>query len=823
MNTSGYNIQVSEMDFIQNWVASLGKYALPEIKVQDIKQGWGKMGFGEGILGTELKIKDRVFSHGLSGHANSEIRLISPVPLKRIFGFCGIENNYNTSSLKANTTVIFSILEGDATLWRSHPLDWASEAEGFDIPLKGENALTLCATSDTPLTFAHINWGGLLAETISGEIIYIGQIPLSSSSTPNQLPMDFHYGNESMHEFIKRCGLKREDQNGGTIFTSSDSITGLTMELSVKTDANFPVCEWHLSFEIRGEKETDILSGVQSLSLNIQKYRKKEGILLRSRGSIDEEKEFIDGNWRANFKESFMPVLDVLKDKEAIQFGAKTGRCSDPWMPFFNYHMLSGGYVFAIGWAGQWNASVSNSEIKAGIESLNAKLLPGEKITLPSIYMLRYDGGEMLRGNNILRHYIREKIAPRYDGKPIVPPVCNLAWGGIAEAEHLKRIENIRAKKLPMDIYWIDAGWYAPPSDNEFDPEWYKYVGDWSFNRDTYPHGTKPISEAAHRAGMKFLLWVEPERARAGTALPTKHPEWFLSKPEKDANLLLNLGNKDACDWCIEYVSNLVENEGLDFYREDFNIDPLTYWRSNDTPDRQGITEIKAVNGLYHFWGELRRRFPKLMIDNCSSGGRRIDIELLRYSIPLWSSDMQCAPGFDPDAAQTHVSGLSYWLPFFGNGTQNHEGGDTYNFRSNMGAGVNIHLFYQRCCPVSDAYPYEWLRARLEEFHAIKDCMSGDFYPLVEEITHSKKVWSISQFDRPDISCGALFAFRRKDSCFTTANVLLKNLQPDAVYEIHDFDSASTWTVKGSELMEKGIHIEMPEPRSSRLFSYKKI
>ena len=92
-----------------------------------------------------------------------------------------------------------------------------------------------------------------------------------------------------------------------------------------------------------------------------------------------------------------------------------------------------------------------------------------------------------------------------------------------------------------------------------------------------------------------------------------------------------------------------------------------------------------------------------------------------------------------------------------------------------------------------------------------------------EEITHSKKVWSISQFDRPDISCGALFAFRRKDSCFTTANVLLKNLQPDAVYEIHDFDSASTWTVKGSELMEKGIHIEMPEPRSSRLFSYKKI
>ena len=813
MNKIGYDIQSSEIGLIKNWVTALNKDDVLEIKVQDIKEGWGKLGFGEGLLGGELKIKDRVFSTGLSGHANSEMRLSSPVPLKRIYGFCGIENNKDTVIHKAKTTVTFSVREGATMLWSSHPLGWSSEAEGFDIPLKGQKELTLCATSETPLDYAHIDWGGVVAETVFGEKIYIGQVSLNPSTPLNCLPIDFHYGNETMQEFIKRCGLQRTELNGETLFISSDPDTGMTLEFSVKSDPDFPVCEWHLSFENRGKKETELLSGVKSLCLDFPEWGKHEGRLLRGRGSFDEGRVF---------SKSFMPVLDVLKDKETIQFGAESGRCSDPWLPFFNYQTPSGGYVFAVGWAGQWNARVSKSHIEAGIESLNARLLPGEKITLPSIHMIRYDGAEQLRGNNILRHYLREKIAPRYGGKPIVPPVCSMAWGGMGEAEHLKRIENIRVKKLPVDIYWIDAGWYAQTSESEHTPEWAKYVGNWSFNPEGYPHGMKPISEAAHRAGLKFLLWVEPERAQTGTDLPTKHPEWFLGKTAVGENLLLNLGNKEACDWCINYVSNLVEKEGLDFYREDFNIAPLSYWRSNDAPDRQGITEIKAVNGLYHFWGELRRRYPKLMIDNCASGGRRIDIELLRFSIPLWASDMQCFPGFDPDDAQTHVSGLSNWLPLFGFGTQNHEGGDTYNFRSNMGAGIGVQLFYQRNWSVSDAYPHEWLRARLEEFHAVKECMSGDFYTLGEEISHSKKVWSISQFDRPDLGCGALFAFRREDSFFTSANVLLKNLQPDAVYEIHDFDSGATWTGKGAELMEKGIRIEMLEARSSRLISYKK-
>ena len=63
-------------------------------------------------------------------------------------------------------------------------------------------------------------------------------------------------------------------------------------------------------------------------------------------------------------------------------------------------------------------------------------------------------------------------------------------------------------------------------------------------------------------------------------------------------------------------------------YRNDFNLDPLGFWRGADAPDRQGITEIRYVEGQYAIWDELLRRgIPGCAIDNCASGGRRIDLE----------------------------------------------------------------------------------------------------------------------------------------------------------------------------------------------------
>jgi alpha-galactosidase len=93
------------------------------------------------------------------------------------------------------------------------------------------------------------------------------------------------------------------------------------------------------------------------------------------------------------------------------------------------------------------------------------------------------------------------------------------------------------------------------------------------------------------------------------------------------------------------------------------------------------MNEIRHINGLYALWDALLARFPGLIIDNCASGGRRIDIETLRRSVPLWRSDYQCVWDADAEATQTQHMAIAYWLPH--SGTGNGFGiGDTYKARS---------------------------------------------------------------------------------------------------------------------------------------------
>ena len=163
---------------------------------------------------------------------------------------------------------------------------------------------------------------------------------------------------------------------------------------------------------------------------------------------------------------------------------------------------------------------------------------------------------------------------------------------------------------------------------------------------------------------------------RYNLPIVSEHPEYFIGPPDaQDQNRLLDLGDEAAWQYCYETVANLVETLGMSCYRQEFNMSPLKFWRINDADDRKDITEIKHIMGLYRLWDALLERFPHLIIDNCASGGRRIDIETLRRSVPLWRSDAQCSANYPPEWAQVHNMTFSAWMPYSGTGTEREWGG----------------------------------------------------------------------------------------------------------------------------------------------------
>ena len=217
------------------------------------------------------------------------------------------------------------------------------------------------------------------------------------------------------------------------------------------------------------------------------------------------------------------------------------------------------------------------------------------------------------------------------------------------------------------EVFWMDAGWFTGCG------EWWFNAGNWTVEANRFPNGLKPVSDAVHQAGARFLLWFEPERVVAGTLFDRLKPEFLIKIPDTVKNpqigsfvngmYLFNLGDPKACRWLTDYISNLIRDNGVDVYRQDMNFDPMPYWNYIDKPDRIGISEIRYITGLYDYWDGLLRNFPNLIIDNCAGGGRRLDLETVSRSSPLWTTDYE--PG-EPNGYQSHTYGLNLYLPLHG-------------------------------------------------------------------------------------------------------------------------------------------------------------
>jgi alpha-galactosidase len=317
---------------------------------------------------------------------------------------------------------------------------------------------------------------------------------------------------------------------------------------------------------------------------------------------------------------------------------------------------------------------------------------------------------------------------------------------------------------------------------------------------------------AAQPAAEESILWFEPERVYPGTWLAENHPEWIIGGR---GGGLLKIGEPECRAWITDRIDQLLTTEGIDFYRQDFNIDPLFYWRGNDADDRQGMTEIRHVEGYFAYWDELVRRHPNLWIDSCASGGRRNDLETLRRAVPILRSDWAADPSnpaADPSDQQNHVYGITFWMPFHGSGFTVP---DKYLARSLMGPIVGIGVDTRR-----EDLDYDLVRKLYRDVRQVQPCYLGDYYPLTP-YSRNLDVWMAWQFDRPDTGEGVVQAFRRKACDRAESTFQLRELDANTRYEVTDLDDpGATREMTGSQLMQQGLAIIIRDQPGTALLTY---
>jgi len=299
-------------------------------------------------------------------------------------------------------------------------------------------------------------------------------------------------------------------------------------------------------------------------------------------------------------------------------------------------------------------------------------------------------------------------------------------------------------------------------------------------------------------------------------------PYLVRARASDTSHRLLNLGNPEAWKWLVEHIDRLLTENGIDLYRQDFNIDPLPFWRANDAPNRQGISEIRHVMGYLAYWDELRRRHPNMLIDSCASGGRRNDLETMRRAVPLWRSDY----AFESIGHQCMTYGISMWLPYHGTATV---GCDNAPYYGSGKTPIQPYAFWSNTAPslglgldVREDLDFAALRALVEAWRQLSPNYAGDYYPLTP-YSQEPNVWMAWQFDRPEVGEGAVQAFRRPACDSDTLTVKLRGIDRRARYVLGDLATGKETVVSGRTLAETGLKIVCTEQPGAVNILYRKV
>jgi len=662
-----------------------------------------------------------------------------------------------------------------------------------------------------------------------------------------KLPFSFVYDRQGsgalLQDWPKKTETRRLD-NARTehIVIWTDPKSGLQLRIEATEFANSAVVEWTAYFRNDGKQDSPILEYVEPLDVSFAVTGSGIPTILYSKG--------------CGGMDTYALVKKPLNQLESFQISNEGGGKTGEAIPFFDIQTSGGGLIGAVGWPGKWAINFSRPTeaaiaITAGMETTHLSLHPGEEIRTPEILLLPWQGDD-IDAHNILRHHILKYHTPQYDGKPVVLPVSFTGWGGMKTSTSLRLIDQITKENIGFENFWMDAGWYgADRPVDEFQvfgkEDWFLHAGNWRVNQVPHPDGgLRPISDAAHAKGMKFLLWFEPERAVVGTPLTIQHPDWFIGEVTThfEGNTarplvkfrLFDFGNPAARQYMIDSMSELIDKQGIDIFRQDCNFGPAPFWAQNDASDRQGITQIRYVQGLLEFWDGLRRKHPQLILDIVQRG----DLETISRAVDLSRADYPVSPDADPIGAQVSTEGLAYWRPHFGTIMQIRPL-DTYHFRSGFAPGLGFALFNGAGYPnqvgkfIPPDFPFDWMRAMVAQLKLVRPYYYGDYYPLLPCSANSDCAidprqersaafeWAAWQFNRPENGDGMVQVFRRDDAEETAEDFRLRGLDAAATYEVTNLDLPTPTDVSGSELMQHGLHVELTEKRTAAVVIYKMV
>ncbi|WP_405952576.1 alpha-galactosidase [Streptomyces prunicolor] len=277
-------------------------------------------------------------------------------------------------------------------------------------------------------------------------------------------------------------------------------------------------------------------------------------------------------------------------------------------------------------------------------------LAPGEDFrTVPAV-LVRAETGGLDAAFGTLTDYRRgiRRDHPDHHTLPVIyNDYMNTLNGDPTTERLLPLIES--AAEAGAEVFVIDAGWYDDDAQG-----WWDSVGAWEPAPNRFPGGIQEVLDAITKRGMTSGLWLEPEVVGVRSPLAqTLPPEAFFRRGgvrvTEHGRHHLDLRHPAARAHLDEVVDRLVGEWGVGYLKLDYNI--------NIGPGTENGTESAGAGLLGHhrahldWMAGLLDRHPHLVLENCGSGGLRMDYAQLAVAQLQSTSDQQDPLRYPPITA----------------------------------------------------------------------------------------------------------------------------------------------------------------------------
>ncbi|MDK2965044.1 glycoside hydrolase family 36 protein [Lacrimispora sp.] len=257
-------------------------------------------------------------------------------------------------------------------------------------------------------------------------------------------------------------------------------------------------------------------------------------------------------------------------------------------------------------------------------------LKPGELFTsVPAAVGVTDAGFE--EGMKVLTSY-RRRIRRINKDNQTLPVIfndyMNCLWGKPTAEEEFPLIDA--AAEAGCEYFCIDAGWYA-------DGDWWDSVGEWKESKKRFPEGMRRITDYIRSKGMIPGVWLELEVMGIYCHMAEEMSDdcFFIRHGKRvydRSRFQLDYRNPKVREYADCVIDRIVSEYGVGYIKMDYNIEPGIGTELNADSFGDGLLEHERsyLNWLDQVW----KRYPDLVIENCSSGGLRMDYAMLsRYSI----------------------------------------------------------------------------------------------------------------------------------------------------------------------------------------------